>query len=266
MGDLYLKPLAFNTRIGKYFMNAHYINRMYQQGNLQNILLALRLDDFSEISFKEMMSDRIWAEPLSEAQKIEKFKLVQEKAKKDYTEDVNNFLLILFNQTLVMFCTVFDTFLEDCLEVITSAKADALKLLSMPDNRDILKAIEKNTDPNSLYAVYIIRKTILKEFGFKNIEKKLNTFERLGLGKDIIFKLNDIMSLKYPNAYEFLQRIYKKRNDIVHKDTLVLKSYEDLANIENFLTHFIFHFSSKTGQCFGIPLDIALIASGKHVD
>ena len=42
--EIYLKPLKFNRRIGKYFMNTHYINFISEKGNLKAALLKARME------------------------------------------------------------------------------------------------------------------------------------------------------------------------------------------------------------------------------
>jgi len=255
--NLYLKPFEFARRIGKYFMNVYYINLFCEKGNLKNILLKTRVRHI----YKDVMGDEMWKERLSLKKKMENLRLLKEKAQEEYTQEVENFLPILFNQTLVMFCTVFDNFLIDGLDVITNLKPEMIKNLSTKEDRDILEAIEENMDVSRSTVFSIIRKKILERFDFKSIDKKINTFEALGLKRNIIFKLNKKMTVKYPKAEKLLKEIYSKRNDIVHKNTLPLRKFQELEHINGFFTHFIFKFSLDVWRTFNIKTDFHLMMS-----
>lgn len=263
MEETYLKPLKFNQRIGKHTVNAYYIDFLAKQGNLKDILLKARMKDADEILFEDVMDDRMWKDKLTEEQKIEKFKLLRGKMEERHKQEIENFLPILFNQSLVMICTVFDNFLLDTLKVITKKKPETLKILSKEEDITIAEIIE-SADYRNIFS--IIQGKVLRRFEFKGIKKKFETFEKLGLTKGLMFSLSENMKIKYPNAYEFLIDIYKKRNDIVHRDKLPLRQYQDLSNIDYFLTHFTFHISLEIKKLFNIPLDIQLIAFGKNID
>ena len=230
---------------------------------MKDVLLKAQIDDFGKYIYKDVMGDEMWNKPLSPSEKIEQFNLLKEGVEKEYVQDVENFLPILFNQTLVVFCTVFEMFLIDSLDVITKLKPETIKILSTKEYKDILDAIEKNIDISRLTVFSIVRKKILERFDFKSIDKKFNTFEAIGLKRSAIFKLNEKMTVKYPNAEKFLKEIYRKRNDIVHKNMLPIKEYQDIENISEFLNHFIFKFSLDAYKVFGIKLDFQLTILGQ---
>ncbi len=76
-------------------------------------------------------------------------------------------------------------------------------------------------------------------------------------------------SEKYPNPVQKLSEIYRKRNDLVHKDVLVIQNIDELSEICHFMSNIVFGIGVITlSRKFKITTDIQLIIenNGKTID
>lgn len=249
----YLKVGAFTSRLSEYLLNAYYIDLLCKQGNLDVELLKVRMrdleDEFSSKSFNALFSEN---DSESEKMKVK----IKEKRESRNRKQVDNLLPILLNQSLVMLCAVFDTFLNDSFSVIINTKPLILKKLT---SKKLLTASEIINLRDYQKIIKDLQRKALKQFEIVNIAEKFDHFEKLGLSRKLVFKFDNHMDSKYPKARSFLLDIYKKRSDVVHRNILVLKNFEELSYIAEFMEYLIYKICKDISKQLGILCDYHLI-------
>ena len=250
-----LKPLKFGQRIRKYILIPFYLNGASEHGNLKEALLKMHMAAF-DMSFNDK---KYWKPEVSKEQRKENMKKIREEIEEKNRKNINEYLPILFNQALVMACTVFDNFLLDSIKVFTSKNPQLLKSLVVEGDINIYELIDLG-DFNKIFST--IQTKVLNRFDFSSIEEKIKLLRnRLKIDTDSTFKLpyrNQEVQKRYPEGYKFLMNIYKNRNDIVHRDKLPLRSYEELENISTFFDYYMLDFALIAGKKFEINSDFEL--------
>jgi len=248
-----LTPLKFSSRASKYIMNAFYIDLLCKKGNLKEALLKARMHGMDKFIEEEFVQGNALLPSLTQKEKeetISKVKVGMEDANKKEVED---FLQILFNESLVMACTVFETFLQDSVSVIIDKNPQFLKSLSA--EKDI--TIPQIIDIANYSAIFTtIKNKFLRRFDFKSVEDKINVLIKLGLSKEVIFTLGKKISPKFPNPEKFLTTMFNNRNDVVHKDLLPIKTIDELLEVNEFLSHFFIKLSLDMFRRFGVMTDL----------
>lgn len=257
----YLKPIIYLGRFFEYPTHAYYIDLLRRNGNLSEVLYKARLSD-SESNIDELMQEKsFWNDEPSDGQISERIGRMKLEVAQKKHEEVGKFFATLFNQSLVMMCTVFDVFLVDCVAVITREVPSTLLLLGQ--NSDVgLKDVVTSRTYEEVFS--IAQAKTVQQFDFSGIEDKLKKFEKLGVSRRDLFALSHDFINKYPDPYAFLCSIYQNRNDIVHRNTFKMSTYQDLDRVSEFLSHLIMHWGGLIFmQKFNIATDIQLLAAGK---
>lgn len=253
----YFKIMKYSGGVLRYSLNAYYLDLARINGNLSDVLLSVRLTEQEKFLDEELSNKNLWKPGLSEEEIAANNKKLREKMSERQRQEVDRFFTIAFNQALVMMCTVFDTFLEDCLRVITFKKPETLKALSA--EKDI--TVDRIISARSYDEIFEhIQENVLKRFEFEGIDGKLRQLSRIGVQEHELFQLNDKITSRFPTPANFLRKIYSDRHDIVHREQLVITKYNELSNISYFLNHIItkwgaLYFPKK----FGISSDIGLM-------
>ena len=234
-----MRPFEFTSRMNKYVLIPYYLDFLSINGNLKENLLKVQMNGFEQTLNS---TSKFWKEGISVERKIEEAEKIKIKISKQYENEIENYFPILYNQALIISCTIFDLFLFESYESIVN-QAPALEIL--------LKKTDVTSDKN-------IEK-ILKNFDYSGIKDKIEKIERLKINMDIIFKLklfkNEVQE-KYPDGRNYLFHIYSTRNDIVHRNLLPIKKYSELSDMTTYLQSFMIEFAYHTGNQFNINTDI----------
>ncbi len=259
-----LKPLKFGNRMRKYILIPYKLDYISRHGNLNEAILKFDMKTFNGI---ENDMDGLWMPGTTEEEKKNHVKKIRKQIEDKSRKDMGNYFPILFNQALIMSCTVLDTFLVDSLKVLTNKQPNVLKGLASRDDVSIKELIDYS-DYQKIFNH--IQEKILKRFDFAGIEKKIKILRGLGIDMDTALGLKFHLPHfreKYPRGYEFLLDAYKKRHEIVHQDQLPLNTYQDLEEICSFFDGFMMDFAIITGRHFVIPVDFELfLKDPKSVD
>jgi hypothetical protein len=254
--ELMLYPGKYHFRIGKFALIPRYIYGVDRIVNIKQMILDHRMEGMDKIMSKHGPAAIAALEAQGKDSDISKFREV---IVKDTKEDIEEYLPILFNQALVMMCTVFDVFLVDSLEVITKKQPKILHQLA--DKSDISVTDIINI-PNYDAIFKIIQDKALSRFDFSGIKDKVKTLDKIGVDTKGVFNFkfqNDNPRKKFPDSYGIFISCYEKRNDIVHRDKLPIKSPDDLEYIADLFADLIMNFGWEMGEHFDIPTDFDLI-------
>ncbi len=260
MENSILKPFKFMGRGNKYVMNTYYLFLLCNKGNLKETILKARMHGADQFIEEEFVRGNALLPGLSQEEREESIQKLKNAIKEGNENEVEDFLPILFNETMVMMCTVFETFLQDCISVLIDNKPQYLKSLSHEKDINIPQII----DASSYSQIFqIIKNKFLKRFDFMSIDKKISVFTSIGLDREIIFKFNQKMILKFPSPDKFLENIFNKRNDIVHKDFLPIKTMDELFEVSEFLNYFFIKLSMDMFKKFNILTDMHQLLKNK---
>lgn len=259
---LLLKPLKFGNRLRKYVLIPYYLDVISNQGNLKEAILKVHM-----IGFDAALEKDFFKPGVSEVEKEAALKKTRDKIEEKNRRNIEEYLPILFNQALVMACAVLDIYLFDSLKVLTTKKPNILKGLAREEDIKISDLIDL-ADYKKIFSH--IQNKVLNRFDFVGIEKKLEILGRLGINIKNALGLkthNEKAQREYANGYELLLDAYKKRNDIVHRDQLPLRSYADLSKISTYFDYFMSDLGFTAGRRFGILTDFELfIRDPRSVD
>lgn len=222
------KPLTFTHQMWKFVGVFSYVEKLSANEEFNETIFQMRSQDYDSFlndlstSFKFSMSEREMGTMKRE---------LQDGMEKRWRKAVEDFLPILLNQGLVISCSIFDSFLIDCIDVL--APFAALCFATQKDLDDELELEDSGVDVDQIY-----RRTeerILERFDRRGrgIEERVSWMKRLGVDFDAALSLRFRIYQKSPgetaaNNYDSLLTIYKNRNDVVHRGQLPLKAYQDL--------------------------------------
>lgn len=251
------------SRLNKYGVNSYYVDLIKRKGNLRDILIKARVAS-SRKTMTELFSDpEVWNKGLTEKEKQEKLEKIINDVDKKEAEEVDKFFITLLNQTLVMICTVFDTYLVDCFDVITYTKPDLLKSFTNDKDISVGEVIDVKTYDN---VFNVIQSKVLKRFDFAGIEDKFKYFQKAGIETKDLFTLNNIMAPKYNDPFSLILKAYNDRNDIVHRNKMKISSYEEISHISELMNHLIMHWGMlEFKKKFEIDSDFILMSQGKLI-
>jgi len=251
MDEQIIKPFEFIGRINKYVLIPYYLDYLARNGNLKEQLLKVQMLGYDQ---KLDFTSNIWQKNSSIAERIKGAEEIKVRIEKQYQYEIDNYFPILYNQALIISCTIFDLFLADSLSKIIKQK-NALKLLASKEDITIYETIDHE---NYESIISDIQNKVLKRFDFLGIEKKIKILKNLGLDTDLLFELKlhkAVVQDKYPNALKLLLEIYEMRNDIVHRNSLPIKQYEELSDLSSFLQSLIMEFAQAISNQFKIATD-----------
>ncbi len=237
----YFKPFIYTNRLVQYSVNSYYVDYIDRNGNLRQTLLKARNAN-SASTMAELFEDpKFGLMGATQEQQEENVKKFVEGIDKKNQEAVHEFFIILFNQTLVMLITVFDTFLVDCYEVIVNSKPE-------------------------LFNSEVPKEKILERFDKSGIEEKFKKFEKIGLTTSVLFELNEKILSSFPDPNSMLLKAYHDRHDIVHRNQMVIKSYKEISVISDLMLRLIVYWGTVTfTRTFHITSDNLEIHKGNPV-
>lgn len=256
MEELIIKPFEFTSRLNKYVLIPYYLDYLSSHSNLKDGLLDIQMKAFDQTL--DFSSD-IWAKNSNIEERIKGAKEIKERISLQYQTEIDNYFPILFNQALIISCTVFDLFLIESLKAITEKQKNVLKMLANKEDITISEVIDNN-DYENIFST--IQTKVLKRFEFSSAEEKFKIFKKLGIDLSIVFELKlskQEVKDKYPGGLNYLKEIYQIRNEIAHKNLLPVKTYEELSDIAFFLQSLILGLSYAIGDHFKIRTDIILM-------
>jgi hypothetical protein len=200
---------------------------------------------------------------MSEEDRQATIQTMQKNAEEMNRREIENFMPILFNQAVVMTCTIFDVFLVDSLEVVTRKQPNILKGLLGKQEIDIYKIPELGVYHNILA---FLQTKALKKFDYGSIEDKIKALDKLKVDIAGVFSFKhhtQDLQKQYPNAQELLVNVYTKRHGIVHANQLPLTTYGELQEITRFIDNLMLSFGIELGAHFRITTDWDLLRDGK---
>lgn len=261
--NTYLKPFKFMGRISRYFDVTIQIYHLSERSDLKDALLKMKMESFESIANEEIFTQhKIFRDGVSKEQKENLLNILKTRHEEKQKENIKAMFPILYNQTLIMLCTVFETFLSDSLNVIMKNKPETIITLSNPEDVTVLEVINGKNYENVLA---IIQSKILKRFDYLSIGEKFDRLNKLGININEDYKKSSEYFEKFPKPIEKLVEIYRKRNDLVHKDSLVIQTIDELADIAHFMSNIILVFGGMTlSQKFGILTDIQITAQNSE--
>jgi hypothetical protein len=252
MNEPIIRPFEFIGRMNKYVLIPYYLDYLARNGNLKEGLLKVQMAGFDQtIDF----TSNIWQEGLTVDQKIKATENIKARIEKQNQAEIDNYFPILYNQALILACTIFDLFLVESLKTIITEQKNTLKTLASKDDITIFEVIDCE-DYESVSSK--VQGRVLDRFDFSGIEDKLKTLKKIGLDLDIVFQLKlskKEVQNKYPNGEGYLKKIYGLRNDIVHRNLLPIKSYPELSDISFFLQSLVIGIAHGISQHFNIEAD-----------
>lgn len=257
----YFKPQTYMYRLNKYSVNSYYLDFLVKKGNLRETLIKARVISSREV-ISEILSDpEAWNPETTEEEKEKNIEDTINRVDKKEAEEVDKFFVTQLNQTLVMLCTVFDTFLVDCFDVITYVKPEIIKSFTAEKDISVAEVIDAKTYDNVFNT---IQGKVLERFDYSGIEKKFEYLKKAGLETKDLFILNNIMAPKYSDPLRVILKAYKDRNDIVHRNQMKIYSYQEIEYIANLMNHLIMNWGiTKFKNKFKIDSDFILRYQGK---
>jgi hypothetical protein len=255
-----IKPVKFGYRLRRDTLIPYYLDLLSTKGNLKEAIFKHKMAGFDQL-VAEMASRAIVA--ASEENRQAMIQIIKKNAEELNRKEIESFMPILFNQAVVMTCTIFDVFLVDSLEVVTRKQPNILKSLVGKQEIDI-NQIPDLGDYQNIFA--FLQTKALKKFDYGSIEDKIKALDKLKVDTAGIFSFkhqNQNLQKQYPNAQEQLVNVYMKRHGIVHANQLPLTTYSELQEITTFVDALMLSFGIGLGAHFRITTDWDLLLSGK---
>lgn len=255
----FTKPLTFTCSMWKFVGVFSYIDRLETKQGFDESIIQLRRDDYRRFlgelgtAFKSVVSESEIATAQSE---------LEDGMEKRWRGAVQGFFPLLLNQGLVMSCTIFDSFLVDCLTILAPAAA-----LFLATEGDLDKELE--LEESGLEGDDVSKRTeekILKRFDFSGIKEKISMMKKAHVDFDAALKFKLRVFQKSvrggANAYDFLRFTYDRRNHVVHQGQLPVKSYNDLHSVYTFFADLMLNVAIVIREKYKIPTDLDQLA--KH--
>jgi len=236
-----------------------YIDYLGKEGNLKEIILKIKIGHFEETmdELYTTFSPFIGKEATADIKKkMLAIKMAEEQS------IIDEYSAILFSQSLVMACAIFDTYLVDCMKVIMAREPRTLEMLIR--GKDIEYAIEKDArDLNILFR--IIANRVLNRFEFAGINDKIRSLKKIGIDMEraLEFKYQtEEAQNRHPNGHSYLLSSYRKRHDIVHRGLLPLRTSAEVEKIQSFFFDLMINISEAIHKRFKIYADFHMILAG----
>jgi hypothetical protein len=178
------------------------------------------------------------------------------KIEKDYPRWV-------LNQALVTYCTIFDAFLDSCVEAVFLQNPKILYGVAAGKNIELKKVVELGSVDAVVTA---IRAKEIKTFSHGEITERINYF-----GSKLSVEIGQLFDWKFSDEdkdrrlegwdIKMLESIYNKRHEIVHRDKHPVSTYEELDIIAHFFKSIAAKLAILLRRKHGLTWDILLIAS-----
>lgn len=251
---VFTRPYAYYLRLNRYVAIVEYLTEVDRVHGLEKIILPIAMRDFAAT-----MSQLGAIFPPDQQDLSEKVRQSVEQQKKD---EVKSYLPILYNQTIIMTCAVFEAFLTDCISVLINNNQEALKVLADIKDVNVFDLINQGDLNKSLGQV---RERVMNKFSACNIHDKLSKFTNLGIDINQVKRLEgskESVKESYNRETEFFGTIFQRRNDIVHRNFLPFSDITEVARIDKYFLHFMVNLTAGIFRKYGINADIYLMA--KH--
>ncbi len=161
---------------------------------------------------------------------------IEENIYKENAAIVNNYTIWVLNYGLVLLCSIFDDFLYEVVQEITTVHPELCS--------------------------WFTRTEILASFMNKNIKEKISVIVnrlRITEGEFFDFTLfTQEVQIKFKDAdFSKLIEIYKKRDKAAHTDSYVIRDINELQKIKDLFDKLVLNLSLKTRQKWGTTSKLA---------
>lgn len=176
--EFLLTPMKFSGRINKYAIVPFHFMIFFEHADLRERIQNHRMEGLDELN--EQFTPKMY--PGKAPAEIEGHKAdLRAKLEATVSQDVDEYLPILYNQALVMMVTVFDVFLYESLKTVTSKHPNLLK--SMADEKDMtIVSIIELADYEAIFKA--IQDRVLRRFDHKSISEKIDAIRKLRVDVD----------------------------------------------------------------------------------
>lgn len=243
--------LKFRNKISMILLFAHHMLKILGAGS------PMIVDDMGELARKLIFEIRTRSNK-EQQQKIDNtFEEAISDIKKSWETKVQSYESIILNQSLVLFCSTFDTYLGHLFELVLINRPETLK--AGKEKSITLEEILTLSDHAAILGYF--REKELKSFMWTDIGKRIEVFEnRFGIDVKAIFRWNGydsrIKAMLAGKDLNTLHRIYNHRHAIVHKDEASINSFSELECILKFLSCLGTSLGFMVSEHFKIDLDL----------
>lgn len=249
-----ISSLEYNNRVLKYVLIPDYLQKLSTHGNLKEALLKVQMMTHDQVIGDFMPN--MFTPDIPEETKQKVLTSIRKKTEEENKKKIEEYLPIIFNQTLVTLCTVLDTFLVDSLRVITTHQPKILKALASDDD---IKIDDLFTATEQEQLIAKVQEKVLSDFDFMGIKDKLSVLsQKLKVdvegGLMLKFHKEEVQEL-YKSKGDFLYDTYDKRNLVVHRDQKAITTFEELSEVSTYISYFILDFGFILGAHFKIETD-----------
>lgn len=252
-----LRPFKFWTQLERYTMLPADLTVLQKQGNLEDALVKVMMLDYDRTFDGIDLSSTNKVFPGGEA---DFKKLLSEGAEKQYREQAKDLVPTMCNLVAVMACTIFDTYLQDCLEVLLLRDPKVIKALAHEKDLTVFEVIDLQTSNG---AVAVIVEKILRRFDHEGIEGKLKLLERAGVEVGRVFSTEFVLDeakADQSKAREELVELYNRRNGIVHQHDLAYRNPQEVGKVDVLLHRLILSFAVVISKKWPIEVDFFMFA------
>jgi hypothetical protein len=253
-----LKSQHFIMQMNKYLLNVHYLNLLSKKGNLTEKIIEIQEKQFFNFLNEKLIdSNKFWVDKeISKKEKKEASEKIYENAVNNIKKESIEIFPILFSQAYVMIFAVLDSFLYHSIkQIFIKEPSLSVKFISKKRRRKL--NIKKNSEQNNFF---YIKKEALKGIYRAGVNQKFNDLkEKLKI--DLKYVLNffnhyDYIQEKFKGDMEKLDKFCKDRHDIVHRNKIIIKDYQDLSYRCEYFKVLIMSLSLEIQKVYKITLDI----------
>ncbi|MBI2404807.1 hypothetical protein HYV22_01355 [Candidatus Gottesmanbacteria bacterium] len=251
---LVIKSLEYNNRVLKYVLIPEYLQKLVTHGNLKEALLKVHLAVHDQV-VEDILSS-MFSRDVSDQTKEKVLTLLRKNAELESKKNIDDYLPIILNQTLVTLCTVLDTFMVDSLRVITTFQPKILEGLA---SDDVIRKKDVFATQDLSGLIARVQEKVLSEFDYMGMKDKLkNLSDKLNVDTAGALQLKyhkSEVQEHYKSKGNFLFDVYEKRIAIVHRDQHQINSFEELSEISTYISYFILDLGIILGKHFHIDTD-----------
>ena len=239
MNDVFTKPLLYGDRLRKYVLLPYYLNQLSKYGKLKEDILKVSLHGYDELILKK----EFWSAGISKNGQEHTWLI--ENIKAWHKQEIEEYLPILFSQAVVMACSMFESFLCDAFKCVLDVRPDIIK--EKFERRDS-SGLEKDK--------------LLNKFDHVSLSDKFEWFQnKMSLNLENVYGLKrhgDKSRIEFANGKDLLEKIFQKRNDIVHRDLISVREQDEVDRIATFLEYLMLEVAMEIREKYGIPIDLYL--------
>ncbi len=225
-----IESMKFIDQKNKFILIPYFLEYLVKNGNLHEQLVNVKMTSLlSEPMFKP--DSDIWTGK-DRKENEENYEKLALRMKERYDAETREYFPILFNLVFITSCSLFDAFMITSFQAIIDAHPN---LIDPSRHAKAFKTVERGG----------------------MLEKK-EKFQEVGVNFEEVFKFGSLKPTvleQYPNGEEFLENIYKIRNDIVHRNILPIQSYQELSDLTDFLQYTALSMAAVIKDGLGIDND-----------